>query len=136
MTNSRAIDLLFNGWLIFTFVLAITLIAQALGGRYGSDWPIPLQWAFAMVAPSLTLMTAARRNKGKGKWKDAAVDTSNFRLAMWVSAIIWVGTVAMFVYGALGTTRIYEILPVTGLAFTLAQTVVIGAVSSIIFANR
>jgi hypothetical protein len=86
--------------------------------------------------PRLTLITAAKRNKGKAKWKDTPVDRSNFRLAMLLSALIWLGTGAIFIFEAVGALKIFDILPATGLIFTLAQTVIIGAVSGIAFANR
>jgi hypothetical protein len=52
VTNSRAIDVLFNTWLGFTVILSLTVVIQSLAGKYGGDWAIPLQWAFAVVAPA------------------------------------------------------------------------------------
>ena len=53
-----------------------------------------------------------------------------------MSILVWIGTAAIFLFEAISTVRIYDILPVTGLVFTLVQTVIISAMSSIAFANR
>lgn len=136
MTNSRAIDALFYSWLIFTLLLALTIIVQSLAGKYGGDWAVPSQWAFSMVAPCLTVVTVTWRNKGKAKWQDARVAMPHFLLAYLMSVLVWLGTVAIFVFEAMGPLRIYEILPVTVVMFTLIQVTVITAVSKIAFANR
>jgi hypothetical protein len=137
MTNSRAVDRLFTGWLTFAIILILLTAVQGAAGKYDEDWTIPAHWSLALVAPSLALLTAARANKGKGKWKDREVDVGNYRLAFWTSILVWVGAAGVFVYEVVSSDRaIYDLLPIAGLVLLFVQTFVIRAVSSIVFSNR
>src|SRR4051794_19911014 len=112
MTNSQAVNRLYSGWLGFTIILGLLVALQAVQGKYDTDWAVPAQWAFALVAPSLTLLGAARSNKGRGKWKDREVDMLNFRLALRMSWLIWLGGALVFVAEAMSSEKyLYDLLP-------------------------
>lgn len=139
MTNSQAVNRLYAGWLVFTVVLGLLVAVQGVQGKYDTDWAIPAQWAFALVAPSLTLLGAARSNKGKvgkGKWGDQGVDISNYRMAWNMSLLIWVAGCAVFVWEVMGNKYIYDLIPIATVVLILLQTVVLRSVTSIAFANR
>lgn len=136
MKNSLAINILFWTWWVFAFVLFAIVGVQSALGKYGDDWSIPSQWAFAMVTPCLTLTTAAWRNKGKPKWQNTPVVMQHFILAIVASSLIWLGTLAIIFFSPLGPLTMFQIIPMTVAAYTLVQAAIIGSVSSIVFANR
>ena len=136
MKNSSALNWLFFTWLGFTISFIGAVIIQSANGKYGDDWGIPLQWALAMPAPCMTLVTAAWRNQGKPKWQGSPVSMSNLLLAFAMSILVWLGAFGIFVWEATGARRMYEIIPITIAGFAFLQVIIIASVSKIAFAGR
>ena len=83
-------------WLAAGAVLVLLLVAQSIGGKFGSEAGKAWTWLLPLIIPTLSLILGAVAYQATRKPTPATVDRFAYRVSLWLSAfylLLVLGTV-------------------------------------------
>ncbi|MBB4100467.1 hypothetical protein [Sphingomonas kyeonggiensis] len=130
---------LFIAWVAAACFATLFVSLQILGGRYGTDGQIALNWLLGQYTPTLSILLAAVFSKPSKKWRDYPVDQWRFRWAVAISAFQIVLMISMILlqpaFNMIGITA-YMLFDNSQALLFILQGVAVAAVGAVIFDGR
>jgi len=139
MNREKAVRHLFILWLVAACFATLCVCLQILGGRYGGDGQIAVNWLLGQYTPVLSILLAAAFSEPSKKWREHPVNQWKFRWSVAISAFQIFLMISFIIFqpalNALGITA-YSLFESTQAILLVLQSVAVAAIGSVIFDGR